>query len=135
MKSKQQLPNRRLLGLVLAAAFAIVLSGQWQSVNAQWATNGNNISNTNTGNVGVGTATPQATLDVRGSSSYGVSGIFSAIYAKGTADYPMALILDGAGTNDGIARMRALNNGTTKWQVNFADDVTFYSRTNDWLNT
>ena len=61
----------------------------------------NSISNS--GNVGVGTTTPQTTLDVRGSSPYGVSGIFSAIYAKGTADYPMALILDGAGTTDNSA--------------------------------
>lgn len=35
-----------------------------QRTFAQWATNGNNISNTNTGNVGVGTTTPQTKLDI-----------------------------------------------------------------------
>src|SRR5229473_4864036 len=64
MKSKPQLPNRRLLGLVLVAASAILLSGHLQTVNAQWTTSGNNISNTNTGNVGVGTAAPVAPLHV-----------------------------------------------------------------------
>jgi hypothetical protein len=69
MKSKQQSPNRSLLGLVLMAAFAIALSGHFQSVNAQWTTSGNNINNTNTGNVGVGTASPGDTLTVSTSNS------------------------------------------------------------------
>jgi hypothetical protein len=34
-------------------------------VQAQWTTSGNNISNTNSGNVGVGTTTPGARLDVQ----------------------------------------------------------------------
>src|SRR5687768_14774238 len=34
--------------------------------NAQWATNGNNIYSTNTGNVGIGTSTPAVKLDVKG---------------------------------------------------------------------
>ncbi|HKR11961.1 MAG TPA: peptidase G2 autoproteolytic cleavage domain-containing protein [Pyrinomonadaceae bacterium] len=38
-----------------------------QRAQAQWATNDNNISNTNTGNVGVGTTTPTVKLDVVGS--------------------------------------------------------------------
>ena len=37
-----------------------------QSVQAQWTQNGNNINNTNTGNVGIGTASPGTTLDVSG---------------------------------------------------------------------
>jgi hypothetical protein len=69
MKSKQQSPNRRLMGLVLMAASAILLSGHYQSVNAQWTTNGNNINNTNTGNVGIGTASPGDTLTVSTSNS------------------------------------------------------------------
>jgi hypothetical protein len=34
--------------------------------NAQWATNGNDIYSTNTGNVGIGTSTPAVKLDVKG---------------------------------------------------------------------
>src|SRR6266481_6616166 len=121
--NSRKLKIRIWLGITMGLAL-LLLAASTQSVVAQ--------SNTfpSTGNAGVGTTSPQAKLDVQGSSSYGVSGIFSAIYAKGTADYPMALILDGAGTNDGVARMRALNNGATKWQVNYADDVNFYS----WMN-
>src|SRR5216684_30942 len=72
MKSKQQLPNRRLPGLALVAVVAIALSGHFQSVSAQWTTSGNNISNTNTGNVGIGTTSPGAKVHISGAAS-GVS--------------------------------------------------------------
>jgi hypothetical protein len=37
---------------------------------AQWTTNGTSIYNTNNGNVGIGTSTPWATLDVVGSGQF-----------------------------------------------------------------
>jgi hypothetical protein len=83
------------------------------------------------GNLGINTTAPLARLHVEGSSTYNTNGVFSAIYAKGTADYPMALMLDGTGTSDSIARLRALNNGQTKWQLNFGDDLFFYN----WTDT
>jgi hypothetical protein len=70
MKSKRQLPNRRLLGLVLLAASAILLSGRSQTVNAQWATSGNNIYY-NAGTVGIGTTSPTDLLHL--SSASGVN--------------------------------------------------------------
>ena len=42
---------------------------------AQWATSGNNISNTNAGNVGIGSTIPSYTLDIKGST---VGGTFRA---------------------------------------------------------
>lgn len=39
----------------------------------QWTTSGNNISNSNTGNVGIGTTTPNALLDVNGTTILGSS--------------------------------------------------------------
>ncbi len=51
---------------VLVVLGFLILLGQAQITLAQWATSGNDISNTNTGNVGVGTTTPGAKLDVAG---------------------------------------------------------------------
>src|SRR5712691_5727580 len=64
MKTKQQL-NRRLLGLVLAAVFVIVLSGHLQRAMAQ--------SNTfpSSGNAGIGTTSPSDPLHL--SSASGVN--------------------------------------------------------------
>lgn len=56
-----------------------------QTVRAQWATSGNNINNTNTGNVGVGTTTPAAKLDVK-TNSASVNGTVS-ITPDGTNNY------------------------------------------------
>ncbi len=46
-----------------------ILAMQSRPVNGQWTTNGNNINNTNTGNVGIGTTSPTAKLHVSGSGS------------------------------------------------------------------
>lgn len=48
---------------MLAAAMFVSLDA-----SAQWATNGTNINNTNTGNVGIGTASPLGKLHVSGST-------------------------------------------------------------------
>lgn len=55
----------RTLGL-LVTLFCLLLASAAR-VDAQWTTNGNNINNTNSGNVGVGTTTPAQKLDVAGS--------------------------------------------------------------------
>jgi hypothetical protein len=41
------------------------------SVQAQWTTSGNDISNSNSGNVGVGTATPSSLLEVKKNQATG----------------------------------------------------------------
>jgi hypothetical protein len=53
---------------------SIFLLLQCSYIQAQWATNGNNIYNTNTGNVGIGTSTPANPLDIY-TSSNGTSAI------------------------------------------------------------
>jgi hypothetical protein len=50
---------KKLNMLVMALSVACI-------ANAQWATNGNDIYSTNTGNVGIGTSTPAVKLDVKG---------------------------------------------------------------------
>ncbi len=47
--------------IVLAAVIALIFTVQ---INAQWATSGNNIYNTNSGNVGIGLSNPSYLLDV-----------------------------------------------------------------------
>src|SRR5260370_212949 len=58
---------------ILLAAFSLVLicflAQSRASQAQQWNTNGNNISNANTGNVGVGTSSPGAKVDVLSSGN------------------------------------------------------------------
>ena len=72
--NKQEQPGRRqsALRVYLLAAFALtMLLGLPAGVSAQneWTTNGNNINNTNTGNVGVGTTGPDRKLDILDSAN------------------------------------------------------------------
>ena len=54
--------------ITVALLFVLVLSVS-RSAYGQWTTSGNNINNTNTDNVGIGTATPGAKLDIRAGSA------------------------------------------------------------------
>jgi hypothetical protein len=61
----------RLLSLAL---FALLLAlAQPRAALGQWATSGSNISNTNSGNVGVGTTNPNAKLHVGTNDGYGTT--------------------------------------------------------------
>jgi hypothetical protein len=51
-----------ILPVLMLAIFLV----QPREAVAQWATNGNNINNTNTGNVGIGTTAPASKLEVSG---------------------------------------------------------------------
>src|SRR5712692_7778122 len=87
MKSKQQMPNRSFLGLVLVAVFAIVLSGHFQSAVAQ--------SNTfpTTGNAGVGTTSPGKLLTVNGDAG------ITTLYGNSTSQNANDSLKLGPGSN------------------------------------
>ena len=59
--------HQRFVIFFTALIVSVVIGAIPARVKAQWTTNGNNINNTNSGNVGVGTSTPAQKLDVVGS--------------------------------------------------------------------
>ena len=67
LTGRKEMSSSRIMTMVLAGFVLVVL--QSSTVRAQWATNGNNINNTNTGNVGIGTTSPGVRLDVDASAS------------------------------------------------------------------
>ena len=68
MRTKQRSSQCKVprASLLLTLTTIILFSCSQQSLAQQWSTNGNDISNTNTGNVGVGTTSPGSKLDVNG---------------------------------------------------------------------
>jgi hypothetical protein len=75
--------NKRTTSAALAVLTLILLAPA--SARAQWTTTGNDVSNTNAGNVGVGTgaSAPTAKLDVRGSVA-----VDGAVPASHVSTYP-----------------------------------------------
>lgn len=68
-RDEQPKCRRPVLRACLLAAFTLTtLVGHSSNALAQWATNGNDIYNTNSGKVGIGTSTPFAKLSVVGSA-------------------------------------------------------------------
>jgi len=53
---------------------AVIVFAAAGNAPAQWTTNGNNINNTNTGNVGIGTTSPAGKLDLNGPDAAPTSG-------------------------------------------------------------
>ncbi|MGZ8844877.1 MAG: hypothetical protein ACXW3C_00265 [Pyrinomonadaceae bacterium] len=69
------------LGAATGFALILLAASPRTALAQQWTTNGNNINNTNTGNVGVGTTSPEARLSVH--DSYGNVAIFNSTNANG----------------------------------------------------
>ncbi len=92
MTIKQKTNNRSVERICALAAFSLViLLGQARNAPAQqWTTNGSNINNTNTGNVGVGTTNPTSPLEIQAAdgpltlSQAGVTGKVTLQAAIGT---------------------------------------------------
>ena len=123
---KIEQPKRRRSAILVAALFTLlIVLGQPCTAMAQWVTNGTNINNTNSGNVGIGTTTPTAKLEVNGTTA--VSGnlvkfagtdpngnVFAEIVSTGTAGALFSLtggggtpfLFQSGGINSGIGNNR-----------------------------
>ena len=104
-------PNRLLnlsgrIALVNVACLILLCCSS--AVFGQWTTNGNDISNSNTGNVGVGTTTPAYKLDLMSA----VSAV--ARFNTSAAGATHVLIDAGSAYNSNLTLQRA---GVSKWYL------------------
>lgn len=108
MRTKQRSSPSRFprASLMTTLTTIILFSCSQQSLAQQWSTNGNDISNTNAGNVGVGTATPGSKLDVNGriqqtgsTTDLGYLLTNSSLFASTTALNPGIAFYGGNGVN------------------------------------
>ena len=112
--------------LLVCAAFTLTLV-LFQPVNAQWATNGNDINSTNSGNVGVGTTAPAAKLHVTG-GIYSQQVIESAnttgfrLVVTGPGDWRSQWSYDGGSTT---TRLTSATNVRTSFGSNGINDRMF----------
>lgn len=63
--------NHRTLSITMLAILSVIVLGAFTQAQAQWTTNGNDISSTNTGKVGIGTTAPTTKLEVQIANAVG----------------------------------------------------------------
>ena len=90
MKTIQRITLGRLFKLGSGAIFMTLCLLLPATVEAQWTTNGTNINNTNSGNVGVGTTAPTTKLHV-------VGGIYSTHVIESANTNGFRLVVTGPG--------------------------------------
>ncbi|MCM3870119.1 MAG: hypothetical protein ND895_05410 [Pyrinomonadaceae bacterium] len=111
MKIELKRNKRSVHRMTALAAFGlIVLFGTPHNTLAQWATSGNNINNTNTGNVGVGTSSPADLLHVAKSQNAPTTVRVDNPDASGNAAYSGIRFYQG-GTLRG--QLTSINDGFT----------------------
>jgi hypothetical protein len=117
----------------LIAVALLLLLGCFAEASAQWTTNGNDISNTNSGNVGVGTTTPTSLLEVKKSQSAGTTiTVDNPFTTSGNSAYT-GLFLKQGGVNrflvSSVNDNNAIGSGTAQlW--NFANAPIVFANNN-----
>jgi hypothetical protein len=130
---QQRIHPKASLRKNLIAATLLLLLGCFAETSAQWTTNGNDISNTNSGNVGVGTTTPSALLEVKKSQSAGTAiSVDNPFTTSGNSAYT-GLFFKQNGVNrlliSSINDNNALGGGTAQFW-NFANGPIVFANNN-----
>src|SRR5713226_7489242 len=92
MKTNSQKTNKIWMGAAIGFALLLLFAAPQRAV-AQWTASGNNISNTNTGNVGVGTTSPGKLLTVNGDAG------ITTLYGNSTSQNANDSLKLGPGSN------------------------------------
>ena len=111
-KQSTHRPRTRPYAVPLLLLLLLACGASPEAARGQWTTNGNNISNTNTGNVGIGTTAPTAKLDVNGSAS--ISGS-TTVAGQGTFFLDGSNVLNFSVWSNSILKLNAASliyNGT-----------------------
>jgi hypothetical protein len=130
MKRDKQPGRQTSLRIHLLGVFALtILLGSADGVCAQtqWTTNGNNINNTNPGNVGIGTPSPAAKLDVADTSLNTTKSIWGRLDEGNTTGAGTYLGVQGYSTQPTFAKSFALEHyfyGVLNSTINFYRGVT-----------
>jgi hypothetical protein len=85
LKSTKDQPSGLNVRILLMVALAVL--GFGQAADAQWTTSGNDIYNSNSGNVGIGVTTPSQKLEVNGAVSSIGSIAAYLTYDRSTSGY------------------------------------------------
>lgn len=136
MKTNQRITGRPLTILASGAMLIAVCLLQPAAVRAQWTTPdaNQNINNTNTGNVGIGTTTPTALLEVQKSQSAGTTVIVdNSFTTSGNSAYSGFFFKQGGANRLLISSVNdnhgSLTPGTAQFW-NFANGPTVFANNN-----
>ena len=115
----------QIMTMMLAGFVLVVL--QSSTVHAQWTSNGNNINNTNTGNVGIGTTTPGSPLEVNKSQNAGTTVVVDNGHTAASNGAYSGFFFKQAGANRFF--IGSINDGNTT-QFGGAGSVQLWNFTN-----
>jgi hypothetical protein len=107
LHKNKKLKGEKMKKLEILRISAVALFVMSRSVLGQWGTQGTNIYNTNTGNVGIGTTTPGAKLSVN--SNRVVFGGASIVGGYGSSEFAMELQAAGSSGNVYLGLVGAIN--------------------------